>query len=360
MAKVDPTTAILDPNVMTDLDLSISWWALYDTVEHGTAANNVMTGNGLKNAIFGEDGNDTLSGLGGNDYLSGGNGNDILNGGDGNDILYGGAGNDKMNGGAGNDTLNGGDGNDILTGGLGADKMDGGAGNHDVANYSGATSGVGVYLETGGTSGEAMGDTYKNVEDITGSAYNDHLNGDANANVIKGGAGNDSIHGKGGYDNLYGEAGNDTITAYGSWTVTGTTIDGGSGNDRLFGGDSSDHIIGGSGNDLISGGGGTNTLEGGLGSDTFEFQKNLDAPGGSLSINNSITDFNKAQDKLSFYDVWSPGLENTEIVVGENWAGDVQLTFGETVVVLQGVANAGWDSVEDMTAVGFNISDTHF
>jgi len=238
--------------------------------------------------------------------------------------------------------------------------MDGGTGNHDVADYSAATGGVGVHLEDGGTGGEAVGDTYKNIEDITGSAYADHLDGDANANVIKGGAGNDTIHGNGGYDNLYGEDGNDTITAYGSWTVTGTTIDGGAGNDRLFGGDSSDHMIGGSGNDLIIGGGGTNTLEGGSGHDTFEFQKNLEAPGNALSINNLITDFDKTEDALSFFDVWEPGLENTEIAVGQNWAGDVQLTFGETSVVLQGVTNAGWNSVADMTAAGFNITDTQF
>ena len=41
-------------------------------------------------------------------------------------------------------------------------------------------------------------------------------------------------------------------------------------------------------------------------------------------------------------------------------SGDVKLTFGETTVVLEGVHNAGWSSVQNLTAAGFNIDNTQF
>jgi Ca2+-binding RTX toxin-like protein len=356
MAQVTQVSDI-DPSLYQPVLPSYYWF--YDTITTGNDASNTYNGGATNDLIFGLGGNDTLNGGLGNDRLEGGIGNDILNGGDGNDLLYGGDGTDKLNGGAGNDRLYGGDGNDLLAGGAGADKLDGGAGNHDVADYSSATSGVGVHLDGTGTSGDAAGDTYSNIEDLTGSAYNDYLEGDANGNIIKGGAGNDQIHGAGGYDNLYGENGDDSITAFGSWSTSGSTMDGGAGNDHLVGGEGSDHMVGGSGNDTLNGGQGVNTMTGGLGSDVFEFRKNLD-PAGPADNYNTITDFNKTQDILSFYDVWEPGIVNTKINVGSDADGDVQLTFGETTLVLEGVHNAGWDSVEDLAAVGFQIQDTHF
>ncbi|MDQ7251526.1 calcium-binding protein [Dongia sedimenti] len=334
MAQVTKTTAILDPSLMA-ADQSIVFFPLYDTYKHGTAGNDVMNGDAQRNALYGENGNDTLNGLGGNDYLSGG---------------------------SGNDTLNGGSGNDILLGGAGADKMDGGSGNHDLVSYSGAATGVGVHLDTGtGNGGDANGDTYQNVEDITGSAYNDYLEGDSaiGGNVIHGGAGNDSIHGNGGYDTLYGDDGNDSITAFGVWNTSGSTIYGGAGNDRMTGGEGSDHIYGGSGNDTLNGREGVNTLQGDAGSDTFEFQKNLDTAGPAQNFN-TIVDFNKNEDVLSLYDVFQGSGDNTDVFVGADANGDVQLTFGETTVVLEGVHNAGWNSVQALTNAGFDVQDTQF
>jgi Ca2+-binding RTX toxin-like protein len=48
--------------------------------------------------------------------------------------------------------------------------------------------------------------------DIIGSAFDDTLNGDGNANVLYGGAGNDTLNGGAGNDILIGGAGNDTLT----------------------------------------------------------------------------------------------------------------------------------------------------
>jgi Ca2+-binding RTX toxin-like protein len=362
MAQVTKVSA-LDTTLYDQL-LPSHYYFFYDTVVSGTAANNTINGDAKDNAIFGLGGNDTLRGKDGDDYLSGGDGNDKLEGGNGNDGLSGGDGNDRLDGGAGDDNLNGGNGTDTFIGGAGADKMNGGESDydHDVVDYSASKAGVAVHLDTGlGTGGDAAGDTYKNIEDIVGSKYDDYLEGDAdiNGNVIKGGAGNDNIHGNGGYDTLHGDAGNDTITAFGPWNTSGSTMYGGAGNDRLYGGEGSDHMHGGAGNDILNGYEGVNTLEGGAGRDIFEFQKNLD-PAGPAKNFNTITDFSKTQDTLSFYDVWEPGLKNTEIFVGSDAAGDVKLTFGDTTVVLEGVHNAGWSSVEQMTAVGFKIEDTHF
>ena len=59
----------------------------------------------------------------------------------------------------------------------------------------------------------------------------------------------------------------DSINA--SVTTTGTTLDGGAGNDTLTGGSGSDTLFGGTGNDTLSGGAGADTLDGGAGNDTL-------------------------------------------------------------------------------------------
>jgi Ca2+-binding RTX toxin-like protein len=240
--------------------------------------------------------------------------------------------------------------------------MNGGAGNHDLVSYSGASTAVGVHLDTGtGNGGDANGDTYSNIEDITGSAYGDNLEGNSAiaGNIIHGGAGNDLIQGDGGYDVLYGDDGNDSITAFGTWNTGGATMYGGNGTDRLTGGEGDDYMYGGAGNDTLEGRGGVNTLEGGAGSDTFEFQKNLDTAGPADNYN-LITDFNKSQDVLSLYDVFQGSGNNTDVFVGSDANGDVQLNFGDTTVVLEGVHNAGWNSVQALTNAGFEVTDTQF
>lgn len=100
-------------------------------------------------------------------------------------------------------------GNDNLEGGLGPDVLDGGSGT-DTASYAGAPAGVTASLgQSSGNTGEAAGDTYTSVENLTGSAFADTLTGDGNANTIDGGGSNDVITGNGGNDFLFGSAGND-------------------------------------------------------------------------------------------------------------------------------------------------------
>ena len=226
-----------------------------DLISGGGGADHV-NGNDGDDTVHGEDGNDTLNGDAGNDLLYGGTGDDWLLTGIGNDSAYGGSGNDLLNnlsgnavleGGEGNDTLFGGDGDDTLRGGAGADSLSGGTGN-DLLDYSDATAGVFVDIDSGFTSLAAAGDTISGFEGVTGSAFADTLQGRAAADSLYGGGGDDSLRARGGND----------------------TVDGGSGNDVVEGNEGDDSLIGGAGDDTMSGGTGNDRLQGGDGRDSFE------------------------------------------------------------------------------------------
>jgi hypothetical protein len=107
----------------------------------------------------------TFTGTSGNDILP-------LAGADnsGADILYGLAGNDRLYGGSGNDVLVGGIGTDIFYGGTGTDEVSyvGSAGRVDVNLGAGIAHGVDA-----GPTGEQLFE----VENLTGSIYNDALYG---------------------------------------------------------------------------------------------------------------------------------------------------------------------------------------
>jgi Ca2+-binding RTX toxin-like protein len=138
-------------------------------------------------------------------------GNDMLTGTSLNDMILGLGGNDRLYGEDGNDTLDGGLGDDTLVGGKGADAMIGGAG-IDTASYTTATSAITAQLGLQGTGGDAEGDTYSGIENLTGSSYSDMLIGDAGSNVLSGGRGNDHIIGGAGIDVLIAGGGSDILT----------------------------------------------------------------------------------------------------------------------------------------------------
>ena len=111
-----------------------------------------------------------------------------------------------------NDNLTGDNGNTTLEGGLGADKLDGGKGNN-TASYANATAGVTVSLLSSKNNAgeEAAGDTYKNIHNLLGSAFDDTLVGDKKNNGLVGGDGDDVLTGNGGADTLTGGLGSDTF-----------------------------------------------------------------------------------------------------------------------------------------------------
>ncbi|MEP3889935.1 MAG: calcium-binding protein [Hellea sp.] len=291
--------------------------------------NDVITGSSANEFFYGEDGNDTINAGGGIDRLYGGDGDDIQRGQDGNDQLYGSAGNDQLNGGAGFDVANysfaaaavtvnmltggtGGDaagdtyfgieavygsdfndsltgnnsanelrgddgddalfglgGNDRLFGGDGPDSFDGGTG-VDIAMFTVAAAGVTLDLTTGGTGGEAAGDSYTSIEWVFGSDFDDNITGDAANNRLEGRDGNDTLNGEGGNDRLLGGDGNDTIN-------------GGDGVDTIFGQDGDDIMSGGADNDFFFGGAGADSHDGGTGTDTVSYL----ASSSGLTINMS-------------------------------------------------------------------------
>ena len=206
-----------------------------------------------------------------NETHAGTSGDDILSGGFGADVLIGIGGSDQLFGEAGDDTLLGGDDNDILDGGLGADTLNGGAG-LDSAFYTLASAGIILNTVSGGTGGEAAGDTYVSIERFFGSDFDDDMSG---------GAGVDALFGRGGDDTLSGGAGDDVlIGGLGVDTVNGGAdndlIRGNEGNDILGGDDGNDRIFGGAGDDIINGGAGNDTLWGEAGADTFDGGSGID------------------------------------------------------------------------------------
>src|SRR5215217_3176379 len=141
---------------------------------------------------------------------------------------------------------------DKLVGGEGDDTLDGGSSSRDTADYSGSLSNVSASLTENTATGEGS-DTLLNIENLTGSKYNDTLIGSEAANTINGGGGNDGLDGLIGADILFGAGGDDTIN-------------GGPGNDHLNGGGGADSLFGEEADDRLDskdGAEGNDSLDGG-------------------------------------------------------------------------------------------------
>jgi predicted extracellular nuclease len=314
----------------------------------GSNFNDLLFGDGQSNTLNGGLGADTLLGLGGNDTLIGGDGAaNTLQGGLGDDtyvvsaqdtisefsgegtdlvltsranfilaanlenltytgstsfngtgnalanILTGGVAADTLSGGDGADTLIGRGGNDVLVGGIGSDTVD----------YASAAAGVSVRLasQVALIDGDGGRDILSGIENAIGSAFNDLLFGDGQANTLTGGLGADTLLGLGGNDVLVGGSGlantlqggtgddvyvisaADTVTEFSGegldtvqTTRPGYTLGAnvenlvftGAGNFAGIGNSLANAITGGGGVDTLTGGGGNDLLDGGLGHDT--------------------------------------------------------------------------------------------
>ncbi|MGH7002796.1 MAG: beta strand repeat-containing protein, partial [Alphaproteobacteria bacterium] len=321
----------------------------------GDAGVNVLTGGAGDDTLRGRDGGDTLDGGVGSDTVDyrfveaditidlrqevqsgpgevagdhlisienilAGSGDDDLTGNASANVLSGGNGDDFLFGREGNDTLNGDNGADTLTGGAGADVLNGGNG-VDMADYSdapqdpegGNEDGVTVDLGTGtGHGTHAEGDVLTNIENMTGSEFNDTLTGNAGDNLIyglrgvdtiNGGAGDDTIEGGLGIfgigDRLSGGTGIDTlsfassdagvridIASNGSGFITRAeggdaffdlivddfeNIIGSDQDDELAGTSGNNSLVGLAGDDLLTGRAGADVLDGGTGVDTVDY-----------------------------------------------------------------------------------------
>ena len=90
-------------------------------------------------------------------------------------------------------------------------------------------------------------DRLVDIENLTGTAFGDVINGNDADNVFEGLGGDDELIGGAGDDTLIGGDGDDILR-------------GGTGSDTLLGGDGDDLILGGSGNDIADGGEGIDTV----------------------------------------------------------------------------------------------------
>lgn len=307
------------------------------------AANTINGGSG-HDVIYGRGGNDLVFGGGGDDLIFGaGEGNDTIDGGDGVDtysayggtpsgftanlytgfVYYHGASEvdtlisiESLRGTMQDDTMIGDQFNNYFTGRGGLDFILGGGGADWVYyNNSEVSQGAVVNLENNEASSDGHGsrDVLVDIEHVTGSRFDDRLQGDWDSNILRGEAGNDTLIGGGGNDTLRGGAGNDVIhggfadgssdgdasylpqnvadysDAAAAVTVSLNTTaaqnTGGAGtdtlrhiqslwgsqhNDRLTGSTQGNYLTGGSGNDTLVGLAGDDTLHGGAGNDRID------------------------------------------------------------------------------------------
>jgi Ca2+-binding RTX toxin-like protein len=221
----------------------------------------------------------------------GSNSNDHISGDGAANWLYGWDGNDELHGRGGADHLLGLDDNDLLDGGSGADVLDGGNG-VDTADYGSAPSAVNVSLDSGkGYWGDSAGDTLTLIENLTGSAFDDSLVGDSNANVLDGGKGDDYLKGGGGADTLKGGDGSDTI-AYGDSNIgvyvslySGAAFNGTATGDKF---DSIENLTGSYHGDMLEGDEYVNTLQGLGGDDVLQGYGDADTIDGGDGIDTVI------------------------------------------------------------------------
>ncbi|MFI0849349.1 beta strand repeat-containing protein [Mesorhizobium sp. IMUNJ 23232] len=417
----------------------------YASIENltGSGFNDDLTGNNGGNSIIAGAGDDIVAGLNGDDSMFGQDGNDVLEGGVGADNMSGGAGNDRATyanaaagivaallspaqntgealgdiftsienltgskfddtlkgtnsvnsliGGEGDDTivgfggddsLFGQDGNDVLNGGTGADNLSGGLG-FDRATYEDATAGVTAALLSPATNtGDAAGDTFTSVENLTGSDFDDKLTGTNSLNSLIGGDGKDTLIGLGGDDNLFGQdgddtfdggagaddfsggAGTDTVTynsaaagvvaslaapatntgdALGDTYSSTENVTGSAFGDTLTGNNVINVIIGGAGSDTLNGRGGNDTLTGNAGKDQFLF----DTAVGATNVD-TITDFIFVDDTIR--------LENT---IFNAIVGTGTLTAAQFVANASGTAADANDRIIYETDTGNIFYDTN-
>ena len=374
----------------------------------GGVGDDHITGNIIDNDLVGNAGDDTLLGGPGNDTLHGGPGGDILDGHTGSDtadysdspagvdvrlganIALGGDATgdtlisiENLTGSPYQDTLTGDAGDNTLEGGPGADRLEGGPG-RDTAAYTTSGDRVEINLATGSiTGGDAAGDTFLSIENLTGSGRNDSLTGDAGDNVLAGGAGADILVGGPGLDTASylgsdmsvtvrlhsllatgGDAEGDVFgaTVAVSWvqpdgaTATETLPDienlagsdygdvlagdrrdnvlrGHAGNDKLYGGP-------GGGDDTLSGGSGDDSLFGGLGMDMLTGEAGYDFLVGGMG--NDILEGGDGDDTLR----GGPGADVLTGGVGLDTA-DYSGSDNAVTVRLHSLAAAGGDATGD-------------
>ena len=380
-----------------------------DTLDGGSGDDTLDGGSGDDTLIGGFD-HDILRGGPGDDTLDGGSGPDELPGGPGDDTLIGGPGPDELRGGddidtadysasnAGvtinlsdtnnesgghaqgdtllnveiivgsghDDTLTGDASNNILEGGPGADALTGGAGS-DTASYAGASAAVTVDLAAStNNTGEADGDTFTGIENVTGSAHDDTLTGDASNNILEGGPGADALTGGAGSDTA-GYAGASAAVTVDLATPANNSGDAAgdayTGIENVTGSAHDDTLTGDADANILVGGPGADTLNGGDGDDTASYADSDVGVVVNLAVN-ALSGGHAAGDTLNNIEKII-GSAHNDVLTGDNsansltggagsdilngWAGDDTLTGGDGADEFRFSAGFGNDTIADYT-----------
>ena len=232
----------------------------FDMVDHRFDPNGVSVYLGSGTATDGWGGTDTLL------NIDGARGSALA------DNMYGGTGNERFEGNGGNDWLDG-------------------SGGFDTIDYRQSTAAINADLDINTVSDGVGGtDSVMNVEAVWGSAYNDTIAGDEQAN------------------RLMGYGGLDTLT-------------GGDGDDSLLGGSEDDWLTGGAGNDSIDGGETSGVT------DDVDFVDYSGAAGAvtvDLSTGSAIDDGDSGNDTLANIEGVRGSSSGDSITGSNNVAGSIE------------------------------------
>ncbi len=303
--------------------------------------------------VYGSSANDRIYGTANADVLAGYKGLDILRGRGGNDTFYAWGDGDAFYGGTGTDTV----------------------------DYLNMAEGVVASLRTG--HGQGL-DDFHDIENLSGTLFNDVLEGNSQANFLYGGLGLDVIRGLGGNDTLMGIGdgdlmdggdGIDTVTYAdantGVWVTMGTevmdidqrhqweklvrrpdflshveTVVGSGFGDLIETSTGSETIRSGQGNDWIIGSMGSDTYDGGEGTDTVSFTDGGLTHGVEINLG-----ANTARDRHS--SAFTHTLRNIEQAQGsEHDDRIIGNTTGNDLIF----ASQGQDRIEARTATVVDFS----
>ena len=181
-------------------------------------------------------------------------------------------------------------------------------------------------------------------EGVTGSAFDDALDGNARANFLDGFDGNDSIDGDAGDDTLMGGAGNDLLVG----DLGNDIVHGGAGDDDIFGNEGDDLLLGAAGEDNIQGQDGEDLIDGGADNDTLSGgQQNDVILGGEGDDNISGDNEDDLIDAEGGNDTVDGGFSNDVILGGD---GTDTLSGGPGANVIEG--GNGIDTINGVVGGG--------
>jgi Ca2+-binding RTX toxin-like protein len=320
-------------------------------------------------------GNDFLVGTAAGDTIDGGDGNDTILGLDGNDSLLGDVGNDSISGGAGSDSIRGGQGSDTMDGGVITDRIN--YTDHNVLNYSAATGGVTINLQTGlSLDGDGSIDVFTNFNSIVGSQGSESITGSTTLEwfeEFEGVLGNDTIDG-GAIDTVTGSNPNRAAytTAGGAVTVNlGTgSVTGAAGADRLYninqvaGSAYGDQLIGSNATawtEEFEGRGGNDQINGAGGVDIVRYDASTGSVHASLATGLATQDGWGGRDTLSGIEGLR-GSHQNDTLLGGNTVNGTGTTDGLEIFIGNGGndlinGGGGYDRVQyDTSTAGVNVT----